>query len=219
MAERLESHRRARPASALLLTVLLSFLVQGCSSDEAGAKPAADTTQDGSGDTASADTSTDSSTTDSTTADSSDGSAADTVEQDGSGSGDTSPEDPGTCLLGSGDTDPDSAPGIGCFADYEAVSAAPLKASRARDRPRPLSTASTATTSTSRTAAATPSTGSSPRPTSPATACRSFRSLASSTRPSITPPIAGSSSAPSTITKGPASGPTRLRPTTRRAPR
>ena len=126
MAERLESHRRPRPASALLLTVLLSFLVQGCSSDEAGAKPAADTTQDGSGDTASADTSTDSSTTDSTTTDSSDGSAADTVEQDGSGSGDTSPEDPGTCLLGSGDTDPDSAPGIGCFADYEAVSAAPL---------------------------------------------------------------------------------------------
>ena len=79
MAERLESHRRARPASALLLTVLLSFLIQGCGSDDEGAKPAADTSQDGSGDTSSADAA-DASSTDDTT-DTADGSAADTVEQ------------------------------------------------------------------------------------------------------------------------------------------
>lgn len=100
---------------------LFGALLPGCSDDQVTPAPAADTTQDGSGDTASADTSNDSSTADTT-----DSSAADTVEQDGSGSGDTTPEDPGTCLLGSGDTDPDSAPGIGCFADYEAVSAPPL---------------------------------------------------------------------------------------------
>ena len=98
MAERLESHRRARPASALLLTVLLSFLIQGCGSDDEGAKPAADTSQDGSGDTSSADAADDSTTSDTT--DTADGSAADTVEQDTSGSADTTPEDPGTCLLG-----------------------------------------------------------------------------------------------------------------------
>jgi len=125
MAERLKSLRSARPALALLLTVLLSLFAQGCSSDEGGAKPAADTTQDGSGGAdGSADAAEDSSAAD--TADSSDGSASDTVEQDTSGSGDTTPEDPGTCLLGSGDTDPNSASGIGCFADYEAVSAPPL---------------------------------------------------------------------------------------------
>lgn len=126
MAERLKLLRSARSASALLLlTVLLSLFAPGCSSDDSGAKPAADTTQDGSGGAdGSADAAEDSSTAD--IIDSSDGSAADTLEQDGSGSGDTTPEDPGTCLLGSGDIDPDSAPGIGCFADYEAVSAPPL---------------------------------------------------------------------------------------------
>ena len=118
---RMTSALRAWVAAASLFGVLLS----GCSDDNVAPAPAADVAQDGSGsgDTATADTSTDSSPAD--TSDRSDGSAAD-VTADGSGSGDTSPEDPGTCLLGSGDTDPDSAPGIGCFADYEAVSAPPL---------------------------------------------------------------------------------------------
>ena len=105
----------------LIAAALMWTLLPGCSEDKAAPSAGADTALDGSADSggSGADTGADTSA-DTTPSEDTEGSA------DGSGSGDTNPEDPGTCLLGSGDIDPEFAPGIGCFADYEAVAAAPL---------------------------------------------------------------------------------------------
>ena len=95
--------------SGLVVALLLSA---ACGGDGSGSEPAPD-----SGAVADASGSADGGGSDA---------ADDSTEADSGSGADTTLEDPGTCTLGSGDTDPDSVAFIGCFADYEAVAAPPL---------------------------------------------------------------------------------------------